>query len=297
MKTTPVRREGFAGQHLVVLPPPVRKTAADHPLLRALLVTDAGFFPRAAGHRVERPQGSATHLLIACIAGRGWVRAGGRTQPVAPGDLLWLSSDHPHAYGADAAAPWTIVWAHFCGAEVEAWQRQFGFDPRHPSGRLHLEADRLADLEFDEVYALLERGYSVPQLLAAATALRATLCAALRLEHRAGPERSAAQRTALVRDQLVRTPERAYRLAELAATARLSVPRFTQLFRQLTGYAPIDFLIRQRVRNACRLLDTTDLGIARIGAEVGIADPYYFSRCFRRVMGCSPLAYRRTVKA
>lgn len=39
--------EGFAGQHLVVVPKPVRDEAKRHPLLRSLLVTDAGCFPQA----------------------------------------------------------------------------------------------------------------------------------------------------------------------------------------------------------------------------------------------------------
>ncbi|MBK8476004.1 MAG: helix-turn-helix domain-containing protein [Opitutaceae bacterium] len=297
MSTSRVRREGFAGQHMTALPDPVRQAVLSHPLLRGLLVTDAGYFPRAAGHRVERPQGSVTHLLVACLHGEGWVRGAGRAQPVAAGDLVWLSAGQPHSYGAGAHTPWTIVWAHFRGEEVAAWQEQLGWAAKRPLGTIRIDPARLPELKFDTVYDALEHGYAIPQLLAASAALRTTLCAALTLTQRCGANRSAAERTALIRTQLSSTPARSYRLAELATAAGLSVPHFSLLFRLQTGYAPIDFLIRQRIRHACRLLDTTATRIGPIAAEVGFEDPYYFSRCFRRVMGCSPAQYRKTIKA
>jgi AraC-like DNA-binding protein len=143
----------------------------------------------------------------------------------------------------------------------------------------------------------MEHGYAVPQLLEASAALRTTFCALLRLMQQSGAARSATERTALVRDELMRNPARSHRLEDLSIRAGLSVPHFSLLFRQLTGYAPIDFLIRQRIKRACKLLDYTHASIAQIAEEVGFTDPYYFSRCFRRVMGSSPVKYRKTVKA
>ncbi len=74
MSTGKLRLDGFAGQHLVVVPQPVREAAAKHSLLRNLLVTDAGYFPAAKGHLVERERGSPTHLVIACLRGGDQVR-------------------------------------------------------------------------------------------------------------------------------------------------------------------------------------------------------------------------------
>jgi hypothetical protein len=47
---------------------------------------------------------------------------------------------------------------------------------------------------------------------------------------------------------------------------------------------------------ACHLLDTTALSVKEVAAELGYEDPYYFSRIFQKTLGCSPLAYRRSVK-
>jgi len=297
MSRTHARRQGFADQHLVVLPDPIRRTALAHPLLRGLLVTDAGYFPRAAGHRVERPQGSATHLLIACLRGQGWVRGSGGPEPVKAGDLLWLAADQAHSYGAQEEEPWTIVWAHFTGEDLPRWRQELGWAAREPFGRTQMPADRIPELGLDQAYDCLEHGYSTLHLLEAGTALRNTFCTLLRLGQGDGAARSAAERIERVRAQIAASPARQHRLPELAASAGLSVPHFSLLFRKQTGYAPIDFLIRQRIRVACRLLDTSTEGVAQIASEVGFADPYYFSRSFRRVMGIPPIEYRRRVKA
>src|SRR5882724_7471478 len=113
--------EGFKGQHLVVVPEIIRRRFERHPLLDGLLVTDAGFFPHASGHFMERREGATTTLLIVCLAGRGWVRIGDREHVVEPGNIVWLGARRPHSYGADSETPWTIEWAHVTGKEVGAW--------------------------------------------------------------------------------------------------------------------------------------------------------------------------------
>jgi len=94
-------QEGFRGQRLVVLPARVREEARTNPLLRGLLVTDAGIFPNAKSHFIERKGGAPTTLFMACLAGQGWVRLGdGPKLTVSPGMLAWLPANLPHSYGA-----------------------------------------------------------------------------------------------------------------------------------------------------------------------------------------------------
>jgi AraC family transcriptional regulator, arabinose operon regulatory protein len=291
-----IRREGFAGQHLVVVPAPVRKAALLHRLLSGLMVTDAGYFPTARGHRVERPQGASTHLIILCLHGTGWVCCHGKKVQMDPGDIIWLPADSPHSYGAAEDQPWTIVWTHFCGDEAPAWQKELGWAVKRPICKFHYGVELAGTLGLDKVYYRLESGYSIDHLLNASISLRAAFGEAISLMKESGAVRTAAERTAAVREEILAKPSRPYRLQELATAAGLSVPHFSLLFRRQTGYAPIDFLIRQRIRHSCRLLDTTQITVAAIAAEVGFDDPYYFSRCFHRIMGCSPRDYRKTPK-
>jgi len=85
-------------------------------------------------------------------------------------------------------------------------------------------------------------------------------------------------------------------LNELAATAKLSVSHYSLIFKRKTGYSPLDYFIHLRIRNACHLLDFTTMKIKDIATNSGYIDPFYFSRVFSKIMGLSPLSYRRKLK-
>lgn len=293
-KPTP-RREGFAGQHMIVLPEPLREHARQHELLRGFHVTDAGYFPAAAGHEVERANGAPTTLVILCLRGSGWVRIDDKTRTVEAGDLVWVPARQPHAYGA-SEEPWTIAWAHFSGGQVEGWRRFLRTCAAVDDLLLKLPVDYLDEIGLDRVYPLLERGLALRYQIAAATALQSSFCKigeilVERHGHRSARERVAASVEALRRNWL-----RSYRLEELATCAGMSVTHYCAHFRELTGFAPIDFLIRLRIRHACHMLDTSQFTISQVATATGYNDPYYFTRCFRRVMGCSPQQYRKIPK-
>jgi AraC-like DNA-binding protein len=81
-------------------------------------------------------------------------------------------------------------------------------------------------------------------------------------------------------------------LSEYAAACTLSESRFSHLFKESTGVSPHRYLLNLRLTKARELLENTDLSIAQICREVGIADQNYFSRVFKKLHGCSPSAYR-----
>lgn len=281
---------------MLVLPAPLAARARTHPLLKGLGVTDAGYFPKAANHLVERPRGTSTHLVILCLSGKGWVRNGEAMKEISAGHLVWLPANAPHAYGAADTDPWTIVWAHFSGDEVRAWGELLAVTELAAATVFDLPDDRLDEIALDQAYAALERGFAVRHQVAAAAALRHALSTVVQLTHTPRNTRSAHERVVASIEMLRRDWQRTHTLAELAAAAHVSVAHYSALFRRQTGFAPIDFIIRLRVQHACRLLDTTELSVGEVAERVGYADPYYFTRCFRRVMGRAPRLYRQVQK-
>ena len=68
-----------------------------------------------------------------------------------------------------------------------------------------------------------------------------------------------------------------------------------RVFREVTGHAPIEYLIHMRVRKAMELLRDTPWSVTKIAASVGFTNANYFSRQFKAVTGGSPTAYRKGV--
>lgn len=82
-------------------------------------------------------------------------------------------------------------------------------------------------------------------------------------------------------------------LEQVAAAIGLSPFHFSRSFKISTGQSPSHWRIEARMRRAAALLQSTDLPIGDISAEVGFEAPQAFARSFRHWSGSSPSAYRR----
>jgi AraC-like DNA-binding protein len=82
-------------------------------------------------------------------------------------------------------------------------------------------------------------------------------------------------------------------LEQLAAETHLSKSYVSRVFHQETGGRLVDYLTARRIKQACRLLSTTDLPVEQIGIAVGFPNASYFNQLFKRVLGTTPLKYRK----
>ncbi|MWV47223.1 helix-turn-helix domain-containing protein [Paenibacillus sp. HJL G12] len=291
------KTDGFQSEKLIVLPDHIMKEASEHPLVRPLYVTDTGYFPRALHHYRERPAGSEAYIMIYCMEGEGWYRLnGGRKQEVLQGQAVVIPAHTPHEYASSEEHPWSIYWWHMKGEHVQAFFEGFGSDAGPVS--LPLEKARQLGELFHEGYALLEQGYTLSHIIYVSQ-LAGHLAAILR-HSRLQPQTGGSQHGKHDITQTVRYMmdhlERSVTLKELAAQANVSVPHFTQRFKEATGYSPIDYYLRLKIQLACRHLDLTEQSVKEISHRLGFQDPYYFSRLFKKVMGKPPTEYRDTRK-
>jgi AraC family transcriptional regulator len=81
-------------------------------------------------------------------------------------------------------------------------------------------------------------------------------------------------------------------LADMAATAELSVFHFLRSFKGSVGSTPARYVLDRRMERARHLLKVSRLTVSEIGIGVGFDDVSHFSRAFRRVVGMTPSAFR-----
>ncbi len=77
----------------------------------------------------------------------------------------------------------------------------------------------------------------------------------------------------------------------------MSPRTFARRFRAATGTTPLQWLLRQRIALAQRLLETTELPIELIATECGFGSATALRVHFRRATGTTPQLYRRTFRA
>ncbi|MDQ6422145.1 response regulator [Paenibacillus sp. LHD-117] len=74
----------------------------------------------------------------------------------------------------------------------------------------------------------------------------------------------------------------------------LSPTYLSQLFKKEVGENFVEYLSRQRIQYACKLLAETDMTISQIGEKCGFNDYFYFTRIFKRLNGMTPTQYRES---
>jgi AraC family transcriptional regulator len=98
---------------------------------------------------------------------------------------------------------------------------------------------------------------------------------------------------ALIKDYLHTHVTGSVQLDELAAIAGVSRFHFIRAFRATTGLTPMQYVERNRLEWARRLLERGALSLAEIAQLVGYADQSHFTRRFKRHIGCTPGAYAK----
>lgn len=81
-------------------------------------------------------------------------------------------------------------------------------------------------------------------------------------------------------------------LDDMAARAGVSRRTLHRRFRQYTGVAPLEWLMRQRVYRAMRLLETTNDSVTAITGRAGFDAEETLRYHFKRQTGLAPTAYR-----
>jgi AraC family transcriptional regulator, transcriptional activator FtrA len=85
-------------------------------------------------------------------------------------------------------------------------------------------------------------------------------------------------------------------VSQLAKAAAMSPRTFLRHFKAATGATPLDWILRQRIQLAQRLLETTDLPVEQIAGHAGFGSPVSMRHHFTQRVRTSPQAYRRTFR-
>jgi len=80
----------------------------------------------------------------------------------------------------------------------------------------------------------------------------------------------------------------------LAQHAAVSPRTFSRRFVDDTGYTPMQWVMRARIDVARELLERSELSVEQIAADVGLGTGANLRMHFQRILGTTPMQYRRT---
>lgn len=86
-------------------------------------------------------------------------------------------------------------------------------------------------------------------------------------------------------------------LSDLAHQANLSTFHFSRLFKKSLGLTPHQYVLRNRVERAKKLLRSSEpTALADIGLQVGFYDQAHFSKAFKRIVGSTPKQFAQQMQ-
>jgi AraC-like DNA-binding protein len=91
-----------------------------------------------------------------------------------------------------------------------------------------------------------------------------------------------------------RDPAHEWSVGSLAAAVAMSRSSFAARFTELVGEPPMQYVTRSRMRMASRLLQQETCTVAEVASRLGYQSEAAFSRAFKRFVGVSPGATRRS---
>ena len=279
------------------------------PFRKALIVL-ANDFQFTSGQRIHWPR-VKSRMLLWCRYGRGEVKVNRRKYALPPGEFLFLPWDHAITYEAEWKEPFQVAGIHIIPDHPQGQPLELGVShsPGDPISRCTWRRD--AELPgLVEVYQGRFREGSGLKPLAeyvvnrfqrsALAEHQGRALAVLVLEelfHFAAQEADSGgdlppalrQMLHLVRRQT----DKKISLENLADFSGLSLSTVGRMFRRHLGVTPMQWITRTRMEQAARLLAGSWTPVSVVARRVGMEDPYYFSKLFKKVMGLSPRAYRK----
>lgn len=238
----------------------------------------------------DHPEFSTLELVV---GGRGVVTLNGVSTPLVAGLLFHYDHRTRLEIRTDPAHPMAKYFLCFRSNPISAKLRQAGLPP---AGVLRLAMFPEVQHVFEE---LIREGQHH-------RALTTRICAALvevlllKLEELAGfagAKGTIAEETFLRCKGAIETQAaRLATLGDITRAVRLEASQLCRLFRRYQGLSPYQFLLHRKMALAAELLMDPQVLVKEAASQVGFADPYHFSRCFKKVHRVAPKEFQRSLK-
>ena len=212
------------------------------------------------------------------------IRAKGIQYKIQPGDFYVISPDCEVT--ANPIIKPFLIWFEFNGDKVDGFTKLCGFK----DNAITVGVAKLSQAKHVVNIANLLHEHPSGYQLMVHHNLWGFMVASQETEHRFELSYDIAKTLDYIK---LKSVER-FSLQDLADISGLSQQNFRKQFLRQVGEPPIRYVLKTKIKLAKELLILSEMSIKQIAIEVGIDDPYYFSRIFKKYEGISPEFYRNS---
>jgi len=244
---------------------------------------------------VDRPKGLGSYLLM-CFSTPFVCATKHGLKEGRAGDCVLHDPEFPQWHGPSPGSPRGFCndWIHLRGPQVASWAAGYAipFNTIIPLGYADALTDRLRTIEMERFHRKAFWEDAIEMELEALFLRIARLARQTRDRRALGRgERDHLEKFQGLREQFRDLPARPWTSVQMARLAGLGVNRFNVLYKKFFGVSPVDDLIAMRIERAKVLLAQGGGPVGEVAERSGFSSLYYFSRIFKKRVGCSPRAF------
>jgi AraC-like DNA-binding protein len=240
---------------------------------------------------IHRPDGLPLYQWIQTIQGAGVLEIDGHQHAVEEGEGMLLFPDVGHRYHA-TSRQWKVHYIGFVGYGVQPFCESAGI---RRSGVYRVDRPDQAARLMEELYGLHVSShatmYEYSKLLYGILLELARSLGSPASGHKHRQEQG--HIVHLIMDYINQHYMEPVSLADLADRVKMSREYLCHLFKKITGFTILDYLIDVRISHAKTLLVRyPDEPLRNISRRCGYEDVSYFCKVFRKEEGMTPATFR-----
>lgn len=256
--------------------------------LVSLSVYNVGFQSCTPGY--QWGPGIRDHYLIHyIISGGGTYQVNGSTYSLTAGDAFLVYPNAEIIYRADDETPWEYAWVGFTGSDAAMILKATDFSAQTPC---IFQVENGEEIRRQLLLIYDARGSRFEHAVEMTGRLYRVLALFLQSTHRKESKNSAHTYVQKSIEYISANYSYAITVEDIAAYVGLSRSHLFRSFEDVLGLSPKEYLTDFRMKQACYLLEHSNLSVTAIANSVGFDNGLYFSKTFHRKKGMPPKAYR-----
>lgn len=238
--------------------------------------------------------GIRDHFLIHYIvSGEGHYEVNGTTLHLSAGDSFLVYPNTEITYYADKDNPWEYAWVGFTGSDAAMILQATDFSKDAPVIKNTPDGEYIREKilqiydargnEFDHAVEMTGRLYTMLAMFMKNVSKKST----------ANTSQSYVQKGIEYISSNYSYP---ITVEDIASYVGLSRSHLFRSFESVMGQSPKEYLTDFRIKQACYLLEHSNLSITAIANSIGFDNSLYFSKIFHKQKGLPPKEYRKNKK-
>lgn len=229
------------------------------------------------------------YLIHYIISGRGYYKLGQQTYELNAGDTFLVYPNTEVTYYAAEEDSWEYAWVGFTGSDASMILKATDFTPEVP----FIRNTPLGDAIRRQILHIYDaRGNEFEHAVEMTGRLYTMLALFLHGASHTNAQNSANSYVQKGIEFISSNYSYAITVEDIAHYVGVSRSHLFRSFETVLGRSPKEYLTDFRMKQACYLLEHSDLSITAIANSLGFDNSLYFSKTFHRQKGMSPKEFR-----